>query len=324
MRVARCYLKDSGVEQVFHVMSRVVDRQKIFGELEKEKFRRVMRQVEGFSGCEVLTYCIMGNHFHILIKVPPKPKAEDVPAAEVFERLGRIYPGEWVDRFRNQIEIYQKAGQRHLIEDHLNKVRKRMYDVSEFMKTLKQRYTQWYNKENSREGTLWEQRLKCYIVEGDTKHIQRVAGYIDLNPVRAGIVDQPEQYKYSGYSEAVFGGKMALIGIQKIYHFQSGQPKKVSVPLEKKGVGKRSFNTYRRYILSKIKADKHLKEFEKKEFDQISNGLLIGSYEFIQNHGVNRLGSGYPKMQETRFILTREGYLFYFRGKRRRVYQKRE
>ena len=75
--MARCYLKDDGVEQVFHLMSRVVDKRMVFEEEEKAQFRRLIRQVEGFSGCEVLTYCIMGNHFHILLRVPARP--DEIP-----------------------------------------------------------------------------------------------------------------------------------------------------------------------------------------------------------------------------------------------------
>jgi putative transposase len=44
--------------------------------VEREKFRTFMRMQENFSGCRVLSYCIMSNHFHILLEVPPLPEGE--------------------------------------------------------------------------------------------------------------------------------------------------------------------------------------------------------------------------------------------------------
>jgi hypothetical protein len=62
MRVAR--LKESGKRACYHVMSRVVDRQMVLGLEEKERFRKLLRAVESFSGVNVLTYAILDNHFH--------------------------------------------------------------------------------------------------------------------------------------------------------------------------------------------------------------------------------------------------------------------
>ncbi len=64
--------KDSGERPViYHVISRVVDRRFVLGAEEKEHFRMLMRMYENFSGCRVLSYCLMSNHFHILLEVPP-------------------------------------------------------------------------------------------------------------------------------------------------------------------------------------------------------------------------------------------------------------
>ena len=50
---------------IFHVLSRVVDRRFVFEREEREVFRMFMRMYENFSGCRVLSYCVMSNHFHI-------------------------------------------------------------------------------------------------------------------------------------------------------------------------------------------------------------------------------------------------------------------
>ncbi len=81
----------------------------------------------------------------------------------------------------------------------------RMHDLSEFMKTLLQRFTRWFNRTHNRSGTLWEERYKSVIVESGIA-ARTMAAYIDLNPVRAGMVSDPAEYRWSSYGEAVGGG----------------------------------------------------------------------------------------------------------------------
>ena len=90
----------------------------------------------------------------------------------------------------------------------------RMWDLSQFMKTLKQRFTQWFNKRHARKGTLWEDRFKSVLVE-DGHAAQMVAAYIDLNPVRAGMVADPKDYRWSSYGEAIAGKQRAREGIER-------------------------------------------------------------------------------------------------------------
>ncbi len=89
----------------------------------------------------------------------------------------------------------------------------RMYDLSEFCKSLKQRFSQYYNKKYDRSGTLWDQRFKSILVEGSRNALLTMAAYIDLNPVRAGMVEDPKDYRWCGYGEAVVGSQRARNGL---------------------------------------------------------------------------------------------------------------
>ncbi len=62
-----------------------------------------------------------------------------------------------------------------------------MWDISAFMKTLKQRFSQWFNGRHKCRGTLWEDRFRSALVEGKGNALRAMAAYIDLNPVRAKI-----------------------------------------------------------------------------------------------------------------------------------------
>jgi hypothetical protein len=91
----------------------------------------------------------------------------------------------------------------------------RMYDLSRFVQELKSRFAQWYNRANDRRGTLWEERFRSVLVEGGAA-MEMTAAYIDLNPVRAGIVDDPKDYRWSGYGQAVAGVVGARRGLCKL------------------------------------------------------------------------------------------------------------
>ena len=90
---------------------------------------------------------------------------------------------------------------------------KRMWDLSEFMKTLKQKFSRWFNRKHRRVGTLWESRFKSVLVEGSWSCLLKVAAYIDLNAVRAGLVADPKDYRWCGYGEAVSGNRQARRGL---------------------------------------------------------------------------------------------------------------
>ena len=56
----------------YHVMSRTCGGAVMFDDVEKEALLRLMRRMSGFLGMRLLTYCVMNNHFHILVEVPHK------------------------------------------------------------------------------------------------------------------------------------------------------------------------------------------------------------------------------------------------------------
>ena len=214
--------KDSRTTPVlYHVISRVVDRKLVFHREEKEHFRKLMRMVERFSGCRVLAYCVMGNHFHLLLEVPPRPEtglcAATLDRALFGERLAGIYrPGVVAEILKNLDTALaatdgSEASRLRVTEEIAGPYLIRMHDLSEFMKCLLQRFTRWFNRQHGRVGTLWEDRFKSVIVENGIP-ARTVAAYIDLNPVRAGMKSDPADYRWSSYGEAVGAGGRSVAG----------------------------------------------------------------------------------------------------------------
>jgi hypothetical protein len=65
-------------------------------------------------------------------------------------------------------------------------------------------------------GTLWMDRFKSVLVQGEGNPLQTMAAYIDLNPVRARLVADPKDYRWCGYAEAVAGHAKAQQGLAMI------------------------------------------------------------------------------------------------------------
>ena len=199
MRMAR--IKVAGRGAVYHCISRVVGGQKLLGSLEKERLRELLWQQAAFSGVEVITYCLLSNHIHLLLRVPAAVSASD---DELVGRAVRFY-GRKSPYVQTLEATFAKQGA--LPEDLRAGLRERMGDVSAFMKELKQRFSKWFNRERNRFGTLWAERFKSVLVEDVPGVVATVAAYVDLNPVRAGLVKDPKDYRWCGYAEAMAGGK---------------------------------------------------------------------------------------------------------------------
>jgi REP element-mobilizing transposase RayT len=189
---------------IYHCISRVVDRRFVFGDEEREKFRVFMRMQENFSGCRVFSYCVMSNHFHILLEVPPMPEG-GISDEELLKRLSAVQTEAVVAVVAKELAEARTAGHEKRVEEIHARYSYRMHSLSEFMKTLLQRFTRWFNRTHQRSGTLWEERFKSVIVESGIA-ARTMAAYIDLNPVRAGMVSDPAEYRWCSYGEAMGGG----------------------------------------------------------------------------------------------------------------------
>jgi putative transposase len=194
---------------IYHCISRVVDRRYAFGMEEKERFRSFMRMYEKFTGCRVLAYCLMDNHIHLLLEVTPRPAA-GLTDDELIARVGAISDKVTVALLRKELAEARALLETGCVKDHhVEEIHARytyrMHDLSEFMKALMQRFTQWFNGRHKRSGTLWERAFASVVVE-DGGAARAMAAYIDLNPVRAGMVSDPADYRWSSYGEAVGGG----------------------------------------------------------------------------------------------------------------------
>ena len=208
MRVAR--IKRVGVSAVYHCVTRVVGGELLLDDLGREKMTEILRKLAAFCSVEVVTYCLMGNHVHLVLRVPARVELSD---GELLARMQAFYGAKGVFptlaaeamRLRGAIDADIRAT-----------MLGRMGDVSAFMKEFKQRFSRWYNRRMGRFGTLWAERFTSLLVEDVPEALRAVAGYVDLNPVRAGLVEDPKDYRHCGYAAALAGNAEAREGLKGV------------------------------------------------------------------------------------------------------------
>ncbi len=265
-----------GESALYHVMSRSALDKYPFKDADKDEFVELLKKFSRIYFVEILGYCIMGNHWHGLIKVNTDSSYTD---ADVKKRYALMYgkdaafEEEWIPHYREKWS-----------------------SLSKFMQEVKQTFSRYFNKKYNRRGTLWGERFKSVLVENGETLVNCLA-YIDLNPLRAGLVKRPEDYRWN------------TLG----YHMQTGNKDGfLSFDFGMKEFGvknkKERIRRYRRYVYeagaiersdkpgSKVIDDKVLNKERKKEFktdriDRFKNRTryftdsgIIGTKEFVSHH----------------------------------------
>jgi hypothetical protein len=161
---------------VYHVMSRTALDGFPLGDVEKDFMLDLIRRYAALYLVEILGFCLMGNHFHILVKVIPEYKFSDE------------------DILKRYVDFY--GDERIFADGLIPSLRLKLSSLSQFMREVKVNFARFYNRRHHRRGYFWGDRFKSVIVENGETLINCLA-YIDLNPLRAGLVERPEQYRWN-------------------------------------------------------------------------------------------------------------------------------
>ncbi|MCC5840996.1 MAG: transposase [Opitutales bacterium] len=194
-----------------HLVSRVVQRRRLMDERGMEEMRRLLDTQAAFAGLQVITFCFLQNHFHLLVRVDPETAREQVSDEELIRRFRSLYgtkrsPSLGLDA--EGLEIVLKRDDKRAAEARA-RLLARMGDVSVFMREFKTRFTLWYNETYQSVGTFWAERFRSVLVEPGSLALLAVAAYIDLNAVRAGLAEHPRDYRFCGLAEAESGNRRA-------------------------------------------------------------------------------------------------------------------
>lgn len=135
----------------------------------------------------------------------------------LIKHLGLLYEPPALHELDAELQRLRSGGREQEASQIIERYLLRIGDLSVFVKELKQRYSIWYNAHHDRSGTLWDSRFRSVLVENSAQALRTVASYIDLNPVRAGIVDDPKDYRWCGYGQAMGGDRESRQGLRAVW-----------------------------------------------------------------------------------------------------------
>ncbi|MCC9603925.1 hypothetical protein LOC67_25515 [Stieleria sp. JC731] len=198
-RPQRCEQFQTSEVCVVHVVQRCVRRAWLAGidpisgldySFRKEWIRRRMEALASVFAVDVLAYAIMSNHMHQVLRNRPDV-CEQWSDEEVAIRWLRIFPGKRLDEYlaepnTNDVQMLVRNKQR------IAEIRSRLCDISWFMRALAEPIARVANKQDQCTGRFWEGRFKAQRIV-DEAGLLACSMYVDLNPVRAAIVESPAQ-----------------------------------------------------------------------------------------------------------------------------------
>lgn len=269
---------------VYHCISRIVGNEWLLGRREKEVLRRQIWVLAEYCGVVILTYTLMSNHYHIVVRIPARREVSDVELLRLYRLLHRKL-GPHQERRLAAVEQAMRTNGELAVRWREMQLRQ-MFDVSHFQKLLKMRFSIWYNKAHGRFGTLWSDRFKSTIAQHGTA-ARTMSAYVDLNCVRAKIVSDPKDYRYCGYAEAVAGNEQARAGLCELYGTGWEETSRryrcllfgtLSDPREQKAP--LSAAQFTRMVATGGKLPLH--EVLRCRIRYFANGLVLGSEEFVR------------------------------------------
>jgi hypothetical protein len=225
----------------------------------------------------------MGNHFHLLVKMIPEDRFTD-------EEIRKRFEAHFGD-------------EREFTEGQIPYLREKLSSLSEFIREIKVGFARYYNRRHNRRGYFWGDRFKSVIVDkGET--LVNCLAYIDLNPLRAGLVERPEQYRWNslGYHIQTENKDKFLSTDFGLKEFNPPEADKCH------NSDKERIRRYRRYVYeagaldrpdkmqarvidAKVVANERKKEFEISRVSRFryrtryfTDSGIIGSKEFVSKH----------------------------------------
>ncbi len=188
----------------YHCISRCVRRAFLCGEENGKSFEHRRQWVEDRIHVlsEVFTigvcaYAVMSNHTHLVLHIN-KEKAQSLPLEEVLQRWHTLYKGTLLTQ-----QYLTPSTREELSEAQIKTVectaevwRKRLYDISWFMRALNEYIARAANKEDECTGHFWEGRFKSQALL-DESALAACMAYVDLNPVRANMAKTPESSNHT-------------------------------------------------------------------------------------------------------------------------------
>jgi REP element-mobilizing transposase RayT len=151
---------------------------------------------------DICAYAVMSNHYHVVLHVD-QPRAKNWTDEEVVERWLQLYKGNFlIQRWQNNKTAMTKA-ELLVIADIIEDWRERLCSISWFMRGINETIARMANEEENTKGRFWEGRFKSQALLDEGALLTCMA-YVDLNPVRANVVDDLINSDFTSIQQRLF------------------------------------------------------------------------------------------------------------------------
>ncbi|MBN2319961.1 MAG: transposase [Acidobacteria bacterium] len=150
---------------------------------------------------EVTTFSVMSNHYHVTLRIRPDI-VETWSDREIASRWLTLCPKRYRSKKKPIEPIEEQVRNLALCTERIAELRKRLGSLSWFMRCLNEFIARAANKEDRVKGRFWESRFKCLALL-DFAAIAGGMVYVDLNPIRAGIAQTPEDSDFTGIQQRI-------------------------------------------------------------------------------------------------------------------------
>lgn len=183
----------------YHIYNRANGSEKLF--LQDEHYRYFLKRYKELVVPVVhsLAYCLMPNHFHFLVRIKSQEKIEKLMVLKAeksknsktlrgYETLAELERQERISRFISQQWAHFFNG-----------------------------YTQAFNKDQNRMGSLFMRNYKRKVVK-DEDYLRKLIHYVHYNPVKAGLTSDLEAWKFSSY-KTILSGSPTILEREEVISF---------------------------------------------------------------------------------------------------------
>ncbi len=157
-----------------------------------------IKQQASIFGIDICAYAIMSNHYHLVLRVN-RPRVEQWSEAEVLDRWSRLFRGPLLVQRLLAGEMLTPV-ERQAVSEIARVWRKRLYDISWFMRCLNEYIARRANAEDECKGRFWEGRFRSQALLDQSALLSCMA-YVDLNPIRAGAARSLEESDFTSIKE---------------------------------------------------------------------------------------------------------------------------
>ena len=202
-RLSRAEVIDPSQVTVVHAINRTVRRCFLMGndpisgmnfDHRKGWIESLLEHFAAYFGIDLLCYSIMSNHYHLILRTRPDV-VESWDDTEVARRWLMICPKRKIGGLPAEPSESELNSIRNC-PVKLAEARKRLSDVSWWMRLLNQRIAQRANKEDDENGRFWQDRFRTIRID-DEESLLACATYVELNPIRAAIAETLEQSEFT-------------------------------------------------------------------------------------------------------------------------------